>query len=208
MINGHTYWLSVRPVVDDTNFVFGWTTCSTNWNNSMAFGSFASGTLNWQDVRRPSSNIDNLDLAFELDRLPYPNPDPYPGWLQIPDTSSNGLAVRATSPNLLADDFHYTAPLEQIRIWGSWLNDRLPPTLPGFEIIIWDDVPLSAVALSWNSIPYSTNTVFFKSSVTDTSWHVLTSFVLGATGGRQGVVVDPRDASSRFYRVRVDAAAP
>jgi hypothetical protein len=69
------------------------------------------------------------------------------------------------------------------------------------------NLPQRSVVLSWNSIPYSTNLVFFKPSLTADDWQLLTSFVLGPVGGRQRLV-DPIGAGGRFYRVRVDAAAP
>jgi hypothetical protein len=63
------------------------------------------------------------------------------------------------------------------------------------------------VVLSWNSLPYATNFVFFKTNIMAANWQLLTNFVLGSTGGQQQVV-DPASASARFYRLRVDAAAP
>jgi hypothetical protein len=69
------------------------------------------------------------------------------------------------------------------------------------------NTPQHGVVLSWNSIPHSTNSVFFKPSLTAANWQLLTSFVLGTTGGRQRIV-DPAGAGGRFYRVRVDTASP
>ena len=74
------------------------------------------------------------------------------------------------------------------------------------------NLPQRAVVLSWNSIPYATNSVFFTTNATPANWQLLTNpflnnpFVLGPAGGRQQVV-DPVGAGGRFYRVRVDAAA-
>jgi hypothetical protein len=68
-------------------------------------------------------------------------------------------------------------------------------------------VSSNAVVLSWNSIPFATNSVFFEPSVTGANWQLLTNFVSGLAGGRQRVV-DPVDAGGRFYRVRVDLASP
>jgi len=65
----------------------------------------------------------------------------------------------------------------------------------------------NAVALTWNSIPFATNSVFFAPSAKGANWQLLTNFVLGPVGGRQRFV-DPAKAGSRFYRVRVDAAGP
>jgi hypothetical protein len=71
--------------------------------------------------------------------LPY---DPNDKWVQPPDTSTNGLDVRATEPKTLADDFLCTAtgPITQVQIWGSWLFD-LVPTNACFCLGIWSDVP-------------------------------------------------------------------
>jgi hypothetical protein len=69
------------------------------------------------------------------------------------------------------------------------------------------NAPQPAVVLSWNSIPYATNSVFFKPSLAATNWQLLTSFVLGPVGGRQRIV-EPVSAGGRFYRVRVDGVSP
>ena len=69
------------------------------------------------------------------------------------------------------------------------------------------NTPQRQVALSWNSIPYATNSVFYKPSLAATNWQLLTNFVLGSAGGRQRIV-DPVTAGGRFYRVRVDATSP
>jgi hypothetical protein len=80
--------------------------------------------------------------------------------------------------------------------------------------VTFTNVPPGAVELSWNSIPYSTNYVFFKPSALAANWRLLTTnssllknpFVLGPTGGRQRVL-DPVNTGA-LYRVRVDGAAP
>jgi hypothetical protein len=69
------------------------------------------------------------------------------------------------------------------------------------------NAPPHSVLLSWNSLPYSTNHVFFKPSLTASNWQLLTNFVLGPVGGRQQVL-DPVGAGGRFYHVRVDAPLP
>ena len=69
------------------------------------------------------------------------------------------------------------------------------------------NAPPHEVVLSWNSIPYSTNSVLFKPSLAATNWQLLTNFVLGSAGGRQRIV-DPVTAGGRFYRVRVEGASP
>ena len=69
------------------------------------------------------------------------------------------------------------------------------------------NAPQRAVVLSWNSIPYATNSVLYKTNVTAINWQLLTNFVLGPVGGRQRFV-DPIGAGGRIYRVRVDAAGP
>jgi hypothetical protein len=75
------------------------------------------------------------------------------------------------------------------------------------------NLPQRSVVLTWNSIPFATNSVFFKPSLTAANWQLLTNplltnpFVLGSVGGRQRVV-DPVGAGGRFYRVQVNAAVP
>ena len=71
------------------------------------------------------------------------------------------------------------------------------------------NLPPRAVALSWNSIPYATNSIFFAPSVTAANWQLLTNFVSGPGLGLQRQrVVYPLGAGSRFYRVLVEAGAP
>ncbi len=74
--------------------------------------------------------------------------------------------------------------------------------------------PQRAVVLSWNSLPYATNFVYFKPSVTAADWQLLTNAFLtnpfvynSPVAGRPGVV-DPLGAGSRYYRVSVEAAQP
>ena len=85
---------------------------------------------------------------------------------------------------------------------------------PGVNLVATlTNLPPRAVALSWDSSPYATNSLFFSPSLVGTDWQLLTNpfltnpFVLGPVGGRQRVV-DPVSAGGRFYRVRVDTAAP
>jgi hypothetical protein len=80
--------------------------------------------------------------------------------------------------------------------------------------LTFTNVPPGAVELSWNSVPNSTNYVFFKPSATATNWRLLTTnsflpknpFVVGPAGGRQRVM-DPVNVGG-LYRVRVDGTAP
>jgi len=84
----------------------------------------------------------NQEISLDLFLCAYYTNTPPPGdtnkWLQIPDTSQNGLDVLDTGPNPLADDFRCTAtgPITQVRIWGSWLFDQIPPTAaaPCFDV--------------------------------------------------------------------------
>ena len=87
--------------------------------------------------------------------------------------------------------------------------DQAPVLVPSQIALaaVLTNAPQRKVVLSWNSIPYSTNSVFFKPSLTATNWQLLTNFVLGSAGGRQRIV-DPVTPVGRFYRVRVDAASP
>jgi len=86
------------------------------------------------------------------------------------------------------------------------LTPVLVPSQIGLAVAL-TNTPQRAVVLSWDSIPYATNSLLFAPSVTATNWQVLTNFVLGPVGGRQRFV-DPIGAGGRVYRVRMDAAGP
>ncbi len=148
--NGNIYWLSLTASGFDSNqFLFGWKTCPTNWNDDAVFGHVATSGAplgDWQELLRPYSYSNSLDLAFQLTTTPSTNPPPSTAvvkWLQIPDRSPQGLDVRATGPKILADDFLCTASgaITQMKIWGSWLNDQLPPVPPHFCLGLWSDAP-------------------------------------------------------------------
>ncbi|MHC1707083.1 MAG: GEVED domain-containing protein [Bacteroidales bacterium] len=63
---------------------------------------------------------------------------------QSPDLGPTGLAVRATDPFLVADDWlcNTTGTIDQIVIWGGWLYDQYSPVTL-FTLRIYSDVPAS-----------------------------------------------------------------
>ena len=72
---------------------------------------------------------------------------PAPKWIQPPDMTPMGLDVKATGPNVVADDFEGSnrGPITNIQIWGSWLGDYLPnetdATAVSFRLKIYGDIP-------------------------------------------------------------------
>jgi hypothetical protein len=65
---------------------------------------------------------------------------------QLPDLSTNGLAVNASVHPILADDFKCTAsgPISHVTIWGAWRQDVLPQNSPSqvaFTLSLHSDVP-------------------------------------------------------------------
>ncbi len=92
--------------------------------------------------------------------------------------------------------------------------DPAPVFVPSelqFQVTL-TNAPQPAALLSWQSIGRTafgdtTNTLFFRSSLTATNWQVLTNFVTGPYNQRVSVL-DPLGAASRFYQVRVDVAQP
>src|SRR5205823_1904914 len=64
----------------------------------------------WHELRRPPYYTNSLDLAFEIITTPATNK-----WLQVPDTSYNGMDVKATAPKMLADDFRCNFPARSSR---------------------------------------------------------------------------------------------
>lgn len=81
-------------------------------------------------------------------------------WVQKPDLTPTGIDVKATVPNILADDFLCTVsgPITDIHVWASWKHDLLPgfetgqvdPSLVTFVLSIHEDIPAGT-----GDIPYS-----------------------------------------------------
>src|SRR2546426_8872613 len=83
-----------------------------------------------------------LALALTVFLCGVANGDWNPGdpakWVQTPDLNPTGMDVNASFAGqvpfmkILADDWRCTSmdPVSDIHIWGSWLNDRLPPGGP------------------------------------------------------------------------------
>jgi hypothetical protein len=69
-------------------------------------------------------------------------------WLQAPDLSPMGIDVNVCDPYIMADDFLCTEPgrIVEIKVWGSWLYDRLPfdtdPTAIDFVLSFHSDIPV------------------------------------------------------------------
>jgi hypothetical protein len=61
--------------------------------------------------------------------------------LRVPDTSTDGLDVKASGSNILADAFvpAATAVATSVHIWGSWLNDAVPTNSPYFSVCFWSN---------------------------------------------------------------------
>ncbi len=86
-------------------------------------------------------------------------PDSPKNWYQPPDLSELGMDVNATFPlYVLADDFlcTETGGIQEIHIWGSWLNDIYPGGDPGggidgdagnvrFHLSLHADIPAGAI---------------------------------------------------------------
>ena len=73
-------------------------------------------------------------------------------WPQEPDLSATGVDISMYIASL-ADDFQCssTGPINDIHMWGSFINDTLPPNGPGsltFEISIYSDIPAQGDILS------------------------------------------------------------
>ncbi len=69
------------------------------------------------------------------------------------------------------------------------------------------NLPPAATLLSWQTIGYSTNYVYYKTSLASPNWLLLTNFVFGPYNG-QAMVLDPMSPSNCYYRVRVDVRQP
>ena len=143
------YWLSVTTLNPFTGPAFGWKTSTNKWGDDAVYGHVtATGTAlgDWKELFDPRSTPGiSLNLAFLLNNGP-PGPDcdptQRPKLVQWPDPSTNGLDVLATAPKVLGDDFlcRVPGPINGVRIWGSWLNDKVDPNVT-FQLRLWSDVP-------------------------------------------------------------------
>ncbi len=144
------YWLSVYalPSVAGTPIQFGWKTSTNHFRDDAVYGTLSAAAVagNWKELFAPiSSALVSLDMAFRLNNGP-PDPDCdtglLPKWKEPPDTSTNGLDVLATAPEIVGDDFlcRTPGPISGITIWGSWLSD-LVDTNATFVLRLWSDVP-------------------------------------------------------------------
>jgi hypothetical protein len=150
--NAMVYWLSVwaKPSIAGTSLQYGWKTSTKHFRDDAVWGTVtASGSYvgNWKELFTPPGTTPqrSLDMAFQLNEgPPTPDCDPTirPKWLQLPDTSPNGLDVLATGTNIVGDDFlcRTPGPISGITIWGSWLND-LVDTNATFVLRLWTDAP-------------------------------------------------------------------
>jgi hypothetical protein len=142
------HWLSMTAGANVQTF--GWKTATNHWGDDAVFGHLdpASGQAmgDWKELRDPLNTTGgrSLDLAFAL-TTPGEAPTPPPStnkWVQYPD-QSNGIDVKDTLPNILADDFRCTASgsITNIQLWGSWQDDATPDPKTTFVLGIWSDVP-------------------------------------------------------------------
>ena len=141
------YWLSVSA---KAALQFGWKTSTNHWNDDAVYGHVnTTGTAlgDWKDLHdpRPNMNKISLDMAFLLNNGPPSadcDPNVKPKYVQWPDPSTNGLDVKATAPNILADDFPCRQPgrINGVSVWGSWLDDKVDPNVV-FQLGLWTDVP-------------------------------------------------------------------
>jgi hypothetical protein len=146
------YWLSItaKPGTAATAGQYGWKTSTKHWRDDAVWGTVSGSGYagNWQELFAPVTSAKiSLDMAFQLNQgPPTPDCDPTirPKWLQLPDTSPNGLDVLATGTNIVGDDFlcRTPGPISGITIWGSWLSD-LVDTNATFVLRLWSDVPVT-----------------------------------------------------------------
>lgn len=172
--NGTTYWLSLQAdCISIPGAILGWKSCPTNWNDDAVFGDTFSGfntiPTSWTDLHRPGTT-NSVDLSFEI-ITSQTNTTPPPDtnkWLQIPDATTNGIDVRVTDQTMLADDFRCTAtgPITQVRIWGSWLNNLLPPQAC-FCLGLWSDSPTNFNNLFSTPSNQICNACFFPGQYTN-----------------------------------------
>jgi hypothetical protein len=180
--NPIVYWLSVYATSPTalTGPPYGWKTSTNHFRDDAVWGTVtgSGGYLgNWQELFTPPGVAPqlSLDMAFLLNNGPLTpdcNRSIRPKWLQLPDTSTNGLDVLATAPNIVGDDFlcRTPGPISGITIWGSWLNDMVD-TNATFALRLWTDVPAIPGTANRYSHPGSNlcTTTFYPPQFVNTS---------------------------------------
>lgn len=106
-------------------------------------------------------------------------------WVQLPDKEPTGIDISVMTPVILADDFNCieTGDIDDIHIWGSWLNDYLPTSATGgadaanvqFRLSIYSDIPATAdshsmpgeLLKSWDFAPHTFNVREYTTDVNE-----------------------------------------
>jgi hypothetical protein len=102
-------------------------------------------------------------------------------WYQMPDLSTTGIDVKATLPNVLADDFTCTqhSLVTDIIVWGSWRGDQFPNGDPGsvrFTLSIHANMPgipysqPGPVLWMRSFVPGSFTTTIFQAQILEGWW--------------------------------------
>lgn len=147
--NPVVYWLSAT-VVAPPGMTLGWKTSTNHWNDQAVYGHGIGGVTDWKPMKDPRTQIP-LDLSFAITTTKTPtnppptNPPVQIKFLQHPDRTTNGLDVRATFRDILADDFkcRLPKPIRGVTVWGSWLNDVVDSNVV-FRLGFWTDIPATA----------------------------------------------------------------
>jgi hypothetical protein len=144
------YWVDVQATPGGSTALFGWKTTTTHSIDKAVYGQGVEPFLGpWYELFYPPGHPQvgtRMDLAFRI------TDQQGVKWTRLPDLSTNGVDINATyrqqaKQYLLADDFpcHQTGPLTRITVFGSWLNDYLPPGgagNPTFTLSIHSDLPV------------------------------------------------------------------
>ena len=144
------YWLAATVPPGAASVNVGWKTSTNHWNDRAVYGHGLTGVTDWKPLNDPRTQAP-LDLSFALTTKQNPtnppptNPPVQVKFIQRPDRTTNGLDVRATSRDVLADDFlcRLPKPIRGVSVWGSWLND-LVDTNVVFRLGFWTDIPATA----------------------------------------------------------------
>jgi len=149
---GTIYWISVAASYQlgpDPPPPWGWKTRPRDTNSLAPDAAVMSPNESpgWNPIFWPYPT-NSWDLAFEL----ISSPSVESKWEQVPDLTTQGMDVRATTNrnssaqgHLLADNFQCTSPtyITNITIWGSYSNDFTPSVVTNvtFTLSIHDDIP-------------------------------------------------------------------
>jgi hypothetical protein len=108
---------AAQPLNAGINPLSFWVPFGARPGNTFARFRFSSVGGLWHVGLAPNGEVEDYEVEIQE--------NPKIKWLQLPDTTPNGVDIRVDNMRWLADDFECTTygPITDVHLWGSWLYD-------------------------------------------------------------------------------------